>query len=170
MAAGLFWIALGMVAADRGPEGAPRPDFGRDIVPILTRLGCNAGACHGKATGQNGFRLSLFGGDPAADYEAIAREGRGRRVFPGRPERSLFLRKPTGRVPHGGGVHWPSIRPNTGPVRWVEDGAKGAGTGRRRSLPTAGSSWNRSGACWRPASRCGPGPWSVVQERRTATC
>jgi hypothetical protein len=77
--------------------------FANDIVPLLTRYGCNAGGCHGKASGQNGFKLSLFGFDPAFDYNAIVKEARGRRVFPAAPDRSLFLMKPTGLVPHGGG-------------------------------------------------------------------
>jgi hypothetical protein len=77
--------------------------FDNDVVPLLTRYGCNAGGCHGKASGQNGFRLSLFGFDPKLDYDAIVKEARGRRVFPAAPEHSLMLAKPTARVPHGGG-------------------------------------------------------------------
>ncbi len=77
--------------------------FERDVIPVLTRAGCNAGACHGKARGQNGFALSLLSYDPAFDYHAIASEGRGRRVFPGDPDFSLLLRKASAREPHGGG-------------------------------------------------------------------
>jgi hypothetical protein len=77
--------------------------FTNDIEPILTRYGCNAGGCHGKASGQNGFRLSLFGYDAVFDHTALVKEGRGRRLFPAAPERSLLLTKPTGEVPHGGG-------------------------------------------------------------------
>jgi hypothetical protein len=95
-------IALGIATSATGDEPPPT-HFANDVVPILTRYGCNAGGCHGKASGQNGFKLSLFGFDPAADHEAIVREGRGRRVFPADPERSLILTKPSGRVPHGGG-------------------------------------------------------------------
>jgi hypothetical protein len=72
-------------------------------VPLLSRYGCNAGGCHGKASGQNGFRLSLFGFDTRFDYQAIVQEARGRRVFPAAPQRSLILTKATGQVPHGGG-------------------------------------------------------------------
>src|SRR5262249_23719453 len=61
------------------------------------------GACHGKARGQNGFGLSLLGFDPAFDIDAIAHEGRGRRIFPPAPEQSLLLLKATATVPHGGG-------------------------------------------------------------------
>jgi len=82
---------------------ADRPTFERDIEPVLTRAGCNAGACHGKARGQNGFQLSLLGFDADSDFAAIATEARGRRVFPAAPERSLLLVKATAQVPHGGG-------------------------------------------------------------------
>jgi Protein of unknown function (DUF1553)/Protein of unknown function (DUF1549)/Bacterial Ig-like domain (group 2) len=103
---------LGQTADREGPQAsasAPQPgipaaiDFERDVLPVLTRYGCNAGACHGKARGQNGFQLSLLGFDPQFDYDALAKEGRGRRTFPGDPERSLLLQKPGGIVPHGGG-------------------------------------------------------------------
>ena len=60
--------------------------FEHDIEPILARAGCNAGACHGKARGQNGFALSLLGFDADFDYHALAHEGRGRRVFLEAPE------------------------------------------------------------------------------------
>jgi hypothetical protein len=78
-------------------------NFANDIVPLLTRYGCNAGGCHGKASGQNGFKLSLFGFDPVFDYHAIVHEARGRRVFPAAPDHSLLLAKPSGKIPHGGG-------------------------------------------------------------------
>ncbi len=77
--------------------------FANQVVPIFTKLGCNAGGCHGKASGQNGFRLSLLGFEPALDYETLVKEGRGRRVFPAAPEASLLLTKATAKVPHGGG-------------------------------------------------------------------
>src|SRR5262249_603893 len=70
---------------------------------ILSRLGCNSVGCHGKASGQNGFKLSLFGFDAAFDHDAIVREARGRRLFPASPTQSLLLRKATGQAPHGGG-------------------------------------------------------------------
>ncbi|MEK6257325.1 MAG: DUF1549 and DUF1553 domain-containing protein [Planctomycetota bacterium] len=78
-------------------------DFERDVQPILSRFACNAGACHGKQRGQNGFQLSLLGFDSDFDYEALAKEGRGRRVFSPAAERSLLLLKPIGELPHGGG-------------------------------------------------------------------
>jgi hypothetical protein len=77
--------------------------FANEIVPLLTRLGCNSGGCHGKARGQNGFQLSLFGFDPSFDYAAIVKEARGRRIFPAAPDSSLLLLKASGQAPHGGG-------------------------------------------------------------------
>jgi hypothetical protein len=87
----------------RGIDRRPAVHFGNDIVPLFTKLGCNSGGCHGKATGQNGFKLSVFGFDPRGDYEAIVKESRGRRVFPASPERSLLLAKPSMTLAHGGG-------------------------------------------------------------------
>jgi hypothetical protein len=78
--------------------------FLNDVEPVLTKAGCNTGACHAKAgNGQNGFRLSLFGFEPEEDFEHIVKEGRGRRVFPAAPEKSLLLLKATNVTPHGGG-------------------------------------------------------------------
>jgi hypothetical protein len=103
---------------------ANRPvDFANDIVPLLSRYGCNAGGCHGKASGQNGFKLSLFGFDPAFDYNAIVKEARGRRVFPAAPDHSLLLTKPTGRAPHGGGKRFaPDSEAYLVLRRWISQG------------------------------------------------
>lgn len=80
-------------------------DFTNDVAPILTKLGCNSGACHAKAGGgQNGFELSLLGFEPGEDYHHLVYEGRGRRLSPAAPEQSLILLKASGAVPHGGGV------------------------------------------------------------------
>jgi len=78
-------------------------NFANQIVPIFTKAGCNAGGCHGKASGQNGFKLSLLGFEPAEDYEHLVKEARGRRVFPAAPENSLLLLKAINAMPHGGG-------------------------------------------------------------------
>jgi len=93
-------------------------NFENDIIPILSRYRCNTSGCHGKAEGQNGFKLSVFGFDPIADYQAIAMEGRGRRVFPGSPQASLLLRKMSGGIPHGGGI---PIRPDRPEYRTMRD-------------------------------------------------
>jgi len=81
----------------------PQVNFPNQIVPIFTKLGCNSGGCHGKASGQNGFRLSLLGFEPGEDYEHLVKEARGRRLFPAAPDRSLLLTKPINAIPHGGG-------------------------------------------------------------------
>jgi len=80
--------------------------FELDIQPILTARGCNAGPCHGKARGQNGFALSLLGFDANMDYEAIVKNARGRRLSLASPEESLLLTKATGKQPHGGGIRF----------------------------------------------------------------
>ncbi|HEX4611978.1 MAG TPA: DUF1549 domain-containing protein [Urbifossiella sp.] len=94
-------VRIPVVASDMNH---PLPiNFANAVVPILTRLGCSSGGCHGKIAGQNGFRLSLLGFEPQFDYDNLLKEGRGRRVFPANPEASLLLTKATGQSPHGGG-------------------------------------------------------------------
>jgi len=83
--------------------GDQPPTFVRDVLPILSKAGCSAGACHAKPDGQNGFQLTVFSYDPKADYHEIVKDARGRRVFPSAPDESLLLLKPTLAVPHEGG-------------------------------------------------------------------
>lgn len=78
-------------------------NFPNQVVPVFTKLGCNSGGCHGKASGQNGFKMSLLGFEPELDYTTLVKEGRGRRLMPASPDSSLFLLKATGTMPHGGG-------------------------------------------------------------------
>ncbi len=78
-------------------------NFANQIVPIFTKAGCNAGGCHGKSGGQNGFSLSLLGFEPQEDYEHLVKEGRGRRLSPASPENSLLILKGAAVLPHGGG-------------------------------------------------------------------
>lgn len=85
------------------PRGGETPSFTRDVLPILSRAGCNGGACHAKPEGQNGFRLTIFSYDPQSDYDEIVKDTRGRRVFPSAPEESLLLLKATNAIPHEGG-------------------------------------------------------------------
>ncbi|HET6574710.1 MAG TPA: DUF1549 domain-containing protein [Fimbriiglobus sp.] len=87
----------------RGAEAARPINFANQVEPVLTKLGCNSGGCHGKIAGQNGFRLSLLGFDPELDYMTLVKESRGRRLFPAAPDQSLFLQKAAGVIPHGGG-------------------------------------------------------------------
>src|SRR4051794_38909642 len=100
-----------------------KPTLERDVEPVLTRYGCNAGACHGKQRGQNGFQLSLLGFDPTFDLDAIAHEARGRRIFPAAPDQSLLLLKATARLPHGGGKRLEPGTPNYELIRaWISAG------------------------------------------------
>ncbi len=98
-------------------------NFANDVVPVFTKFGCNSGGCHGKASGQNGFRLSLLGFEPKEDFEHLVKEARGRRLFPAAPERSLLLMKASGIMPHGGGAR---IEHDSAPYRvirrWIEQG------------------------------------------------
>ena len=77
--------------------------FERDVMPIITKSGCNTGSCHGAARGKDGFRMSLFGFDPAGDYQRITREIGIRRINLAVPDQSLILLKATGSVQHTGG-------------------------------------------------------------------
>ena len=92
-----------LVVKVEGYAAYPPVNFEVDIIPLLTKLNCNGGGCHGRQGGQNGFQLSIFGFDPTTDYEALTRQSRGRRVFPGAIEQSLIYSKGTGLVAHGGG-------------------------------------------------------------------
>lgn len=112
-----------LTVAVEGAEQEQPINFANEIVPIFSKLGCNAGGCHGKASGQNGFKLSILGFDPRADYEAIARESRARRVFPAAADASLILRKPTGALPHGGGKRLKvDSRDYQVLLRWIRSG------------------------------------------------
>lgn len=88
---------------DNGLADARSIDFDTQIMPVLTRSGCNVGSCHGAAAGRGGFNLSLLGGDAAADFAAITRQFEGRRVNLVHPDKSLILRKPTLELDHEGG-------------------------------------------------------------------
>lgn len=113
-------------AEDRVPH---QPGFETDVVPLLTRHGCNGGGCHGKSTGQNGFRLSLLGYEPAFDHESLTREARGRRLSLAAPRRSLLLLKATGALPHGGGARFAVDSPDYVTLeRWIASGARPAST------------------------------------------
>lgn len=97
--------------------------FFNDVVPILSKAGCNSGGCHGKAIGQNGFKLSLYGFNPEFDYAALVHEGLGRRVSPAAPDESLILLKGRGAMPHGGGVRMASDSESYRLLRrWIDQG------------------------------------------------
>ena len=93
-------LSVGSATADEATIS-----FRYDLIPVLTKAGCNSGTCHAKAGGgQNGFELSLLGYETDNDYEHLTRSGRARRLFPAAPEQSLILRKAAGLTPHVGGV------------------------------------------------------------------
>ncbi len=111
-------------------RSTPGPvDFTNQIVPIFTKAGCNTGSCHGKLSGQNGFRLSLLGFYPRDDYDFLVKEDRGRRLFPAAPDNSLLLKKATNTYPHRGGER---VRPgsleNELLLRWIGQGMPPAAT------------------------------------------
>ncbi|MBY0521817.1 MAG: DUF1549 and DUF1553 domain-containing protein [Gemmataceae bacterium] len=111
--------------AARATDGERMPLFSRHVVPLLSRLGCNAGVCHGSVKGQNGFRLSLFGVDPAVDHHRIVREEMGRRFDVVHPDNSLFLTKAAGKVSHGGGKRMDVGSPEYQTLRnWIAGGAR----------------------------------------------
>ena len=127
-------LAMVTAKSDEGPTAAlavsvenavkVKPiNFGNQIVPIFTKAGCNGGGCHGKSGGQNGFRLSLLGFEPAEDYEHLVKEARGRRLFPASPRNSLLLLKGTATLPHGGGKRFePDSDDYKLLVRWIGQG------------------------------------------------
>jgi hypothetical protein len=109
----------------RGLTTPPPVSFETQVIPILSKRGCNAGGCHGKAEGKNGFKLSVFGFDPAADHQALTMEARGRRVFPASPDHSLLLLKATAQFPHGGGRRMtPDSLDYHRLRRWVVEGGR----------------------------------------------
>jgi hypothetical protein len=95
-------VAL-MIGGQVTPTAADDVSFDLDVMPILSKAGCNGGGCHGALAGKGGFRLSLFGYDPVSDHLAITRDARGRRVDLADPGMSLLLTKPTMAVAHKGG-------------------------------------------------------------------
>ena len=114
-----------MAVEVRGLNNPAPVSFEQQIVPLLTKAGCNSGACHGKAEGQNGFKLSIFGFDTEADYQSLVMESRGRRVVHVFPERSLLFAKATARVPHGGGLRISDgSLPARRLLRWIIEGTK----------------------------------------------
>ena len=101
-----------------------RVSFSRDIASILTQKGCNGSGCHGSPAGQNGFKLSLYGDDLAADHRMILHEHNGRRVNLNTPADSLILKKPTFAIAHGGGhLMTPDSEQYKTILQWLEQGA-----------------------------------------------
>jgi hypothetical protein len=108
------------------PAAEPPISFRHEVMPVLTRAGCNAGACHGYSLGKNGFKLSLRGSDPALDYPAVVRESAGRRVNFQNPTASLIVTKARGESAHEGGTRFARGSLADGIfVKWVTQGAPG---------------------------------------------
>lgn len=107
---------------------APPWSFRNDVLPVMTKMGCNSGPCHGAAAGKNGFKLTLRGYDPVTDYYALTHQALGRRTNQLEPARSLILLKPTLAVSHGGGhrfdVDSPEYRVIAG---WIAQGMPAPG-------------------------------------------
>jgi len=112
---------MAMISA--GGSGTP-VDFDSEVIPILTKAGCNTGACHGAAVGRGGFKLSLYGSDPQFDYQSIVMDLEGRRVNLAVPDESLLVQKPTEMIEHGGGylLDFDSTAANL-LIRWIHQGA-----------------------------------------------
>ncbi len=109
-----------------GTSDPHRWSFRNDVESVLARQGCNTGACHGALAGKGGFRLSLHGYDPEADFQSMTRQARGRRIEVSDPGRSLILAKPTGALPHKGGLRLdPESRNYRILAEWITTGAEG---------------------------------------------
>ncbi|MFT5522522.1 MAG: hypothetical protein ACI9HK_000466 [Pirellulaceae bacterium] len=121
-------VALLMLMIAAGGDAATRANqvhFHKDIVPILTMAGCNGGGCHGAAAGRGGFHLSLYGSDPAVDYQSIVQQMKGRRVNMARPAESLLLLKPTGQIDHEGGFRFEDDSRSAKILeQWIAQGAE----------------------------------------------
>jgi len=108
-----------------GFKTPPPVDFPTQMIALFSKNGCNTGGCHGKAEGKAGFKLSIFGFDPAGDHAAVVKESRGRRILASAPAQSLLLRKGAGQIAHGGGRRLPEdglayqrLR------RWIAEGSR----------------------------------------------
>jgi hypothetical protein len=117
--------ATAKVKVTKAKDPAPF-SFTNDIIPLMTKVGCNSGACHGALAGKGGLKLSLRGYDPDADHFVLTRQALGRRIDRQEPSKSLMLLKPTTAVTHGGGL---KIDVDSDDYRmladWIASGAPG---------------------------------------------
>ncbi|MCR9292805.1 MAG: DUF1549 domain-containing protein [bacterium] len=117
--------ALSIPVQVQGLNQPKSVDFLRDVNPILSRLGCNSGTCHGAQKGKNGFKLSLRGYDPLEDIRALSDDLSARRLNTSAPDASLMLLKPIGMVPHEGGVLMDTESIHYAVLRsWIAEGAR----------------------------------------------
>ena len=116
---------LEIPVAVSGANETPDTSFRLDVLPVLTKSGCNSGTCHGSSRGKDGFGLSLFGFDPAGDYHRITRELAARRINLAVPAASLILEKSIGAVQHTGGKRFEADSDHYRTIhRWLQQGAK----------------------------------------------
>ncbi len=122
-AVGLFGAALTLLPS--GARAADAISFRNDVMAVLSRGGCNQGACHGNQNGKNGFKLSLRGEAPDFDFTVLTRDHLGRRTDRLSPEASLLLIKATATVPHEGGQRFSVGSPEYHILRrWIADGLR----------------------------------------------
>src|SRR5205823_3770869 len=120
----LLACALAAGSAARARADDPRRDisFRNDVMAVLSKAGCNAGACHGNKSGKGGLKLSLRGQDPELDYLALTSDLSGRRINAIEPDKSLILLKPTTQVAHEGGSRFKTDSPEYQILRrWIGD-------------------------------------------------
>src|SRR5258708_7162391 len=129
-------VAAAPVALPNGTD-VKEMDFERHVAPLLGKMGCNAGACHGSFQGKGGLYLSLFGYSPEKDYQALTRDGMGRRVNVADPDRSLLLLKATAQISHEGGKRFDKNSWQYRVIReWIAQARNwDAGTGTLQRLP-----------------------------------
>lgn len=120
----LIWSTVVVLLLLVAGNASGQVDFKTELIPLFTRHGCNAGACHGSAAGRGGFKLSLYGSQPQEDYVAIALEGKGRRINRANAANSLLIRKPAGELEHGGNQLFDLSDEEVRLIcNWIEQGA-----------------------------------------------
>ena len=121
----LFFLTVTLFSSDFHSVFAEPVSYRREVVPLLTKLGCNSGPCHGNLTGKGGLKLSLRGEDPARDWYVLTHEAGGRRVSLAHAEESLMLTKPSGLIAHEGGIRFKvGDESSSLLLRWIQQGAE----------------------------------------------
>src|SRR4026207_1559689 len=118
------WVLLLLISV-AGYGAETKVSFVKGVLPILNKVGCTSGTCHGSAKGKNGFKLSLRGYDPEYDYRSLIYDLSGRRFNRVDPGRSLMLLKPTNQLPHGGGLRFEVDTPYYKTLaKWIAEGCE----------------------------------------------